>query len=299
MLSKKSKILFIVNPVSGRKKKENLHKIIKEELSSDTEFKIVEWESPMQNICDLIKNNIDADTNIIVAVGGDGTINKVANYVYKTDKTLAIIPLGSGNGFARFLNIPINLRKSIRLLENGISIKIDTVTINNKLFISTAGIGFDAFISKKFEECSKRGLFTYIKETVIHLLAYKENTYNLTIDNKELTTKAFLITFANAGQYGGNAEIAPKAKINDGELDIVIMKKPPLLNIIPTAIRLYLKNIHKSPFVKVIKGKNISLTTDKKLDIHFDGENMGEFDKLKIEINRATLNVLVSKKYNK
>ncbi len=289
-----NKVLFVINPNSGRKKKIDISEIIKKEVNPTVNFRIIYWETPKQDIADIIKELIEKENfDFVFAVGGDGTVNKVASALINSNVVLGIIPLGSGNGLAKYLKIPIDIKKSLNLLSNAKFIEIDTCYINNKPYFITSGVGFDAHIGKLFANSKSRGFLSYFKIIISELFKYKSKQYLLTIDDKEIKIKAFLITFANANQYGNNVIIAPEADIQDGIIDVTVIKQFNIFQAISLAFMLLNHRINKSSAVETFKGKKIKLINDENLSVHYDGEPDELTELLAIDIIPHSLKVLV------
>lgn len=297
-MKEKKKLLFIINPISGSSHKESFPDFVDRVLDKshyDYEIKYTERAGHASEISSAaVANNID----IVVAVGGDGTINEVARCLVNTRTQLGIIPSGSGNGLARHLNIPLHFEGALRLINKGICSKIDTATINGDVFISIAGVGFDALVAKLFAEDPNRGFFTYFKIVAAKFQSYKPKHYTLTLDNKTtIETDALFIAFANSSQFGYNTTIAPEAKLNDGLLDVCIVEKPPIFEMPLIINLLLLKRIHKSKFVQVYKASEITVKRNKNRTINLDGEPLKLKKKLKIKVNPLSLNILIPKTY--
>jgi diacylglycerol kinase (ATP) len=288
-----NKLLFIVNPVAGGKSKTSFADLIGSLLGNDLPYRIVCWEKPDQDLKSLIFNNIETDTDVVVAVGGDGTINKIASVLINTDLALGIIPMGSGNGIARHLGIPINPEKAIGVLKTGNIINIDVCKMNKKYYVTTAGVGFDAYVSRLFHESAKRGFITYILISLRALFSYKQKKYTLQMGGEKIKEKAFLITFANASQWGNNVFIAPDASLHDGMLDVVIIKKPDFFNIFTVSYKLLNKTINNSRFVKTIRTNDITLIRKKKGEVHYDGESDVMKKKIRFQVIPDALKVIV------
>src|SRR4051812_15392154 len=156
---------------------------------------------------------------MIVAVGGDGTVNEIASAIVGSGTALGIVPYGSGNGLARFLGIPMNPNQAIQALVKGHVESIDSGTVNGQPFFNMAGMGFDAHISEVFSHGKKRGFVSYIKSSIEEISTYDEQQYHIEIDGKVYERKAFMLSIANSSQYGNNAHISPKASVQDGLLD--------------------------------------------------------------------------------
>jgi diacylglycerol kinase (ATP) len=288
----KRKILFVINPISGGKSKYNFPDKIDKYLDKskfDAECVFTEYNGHGSILAaEAIKNGIE----ILVAVGGDGTINEVATEVDGTDKLMGIIPFGSGNGLARSLGIPLKEVQAIKRINKLHISKIDTGTFNGRKFFNMAGIGFDAQISARFAENVKRGLRNYIKIAFSEVSNYRSQNYHLQIDSKEYEYKAFMISIANSSQYGNNAHISPFASLNDGLLDICILRPFPLYKFPALALRMFRKNTHKSNYLEIIQGSEIIIRREREAAAHLDGEPFNMGTELSIGINPKSLNIL-------
>ncbi len=231
----------------------------------------------------------------IVAVGGDGTVNEVASVLNGTKCALGIIPNGSGNGLARYLGIPVTHQSAVQLLNNSKIRKIDSGKINHKFFFCTCGVGFDAHVGKVFDKLEHRGFINYLKTVFKEFYTYRSKKYKFEIDDKKYNERAFLITFANAGQYGSNAYISPGARIDDGLLDICIFKPFPKIKSLFLGLRLFNRTIDKSKYMQVLRGKKIVIKRKKKTVVHIDGDPVKMKRNLKIELLSKTLKVIVYK----
>ncbi len=290
----KEKILFLINPISGTKKKKDIPTRILQLIDHsqyDVEIHITKYKG---EATELVPQKIVEGYTRFIAVGGDGTVNEVAKALVNTNGILGIIPIGSGNGLARHLRIPLNLEESIKLINSGDYEAIDYGKINDTPFFCTCGVGFDAHIGYKFAEGKDRGFITYVKTTIKEFFRYKAKKYKLKIDNKfTLKSRAFLITFANASQYGNNAYISPNADIQDGKLDICILDPFPLYKGVSIGIRLFAKTMDRSPLMKMVQAENIVLKRKKEGVVHFDGEPCVMGKKLKISIVPNGLKVMI------
>lgn len=288
----KRKILFVINPISGGKTKYNFPEKIDKYLDKskfDSECVFTEYHGHGSLLAaEALRNGVD----IIVAVGGDGTINEVATQVEGTNKLMGIIPFGSGNGLARSLSIPLGDVQAIKRINKLHVSKIDSGTFNGRKFFNMAGIGFDAQISARFAENVKRGLSSYVKIAFSEVSNYRSQHYRLTIDGKEYEHQAFMISVANSSQYGNNAHISPFASLNDGMLDICILKPFPLYKFPALVFRMFRKNTHKSNYLEIIQGSKISIIRDCVAAVHLDGEPIEMGTELSIGINPHSLNIL-------
>lgn len=208
----------------------------------------------------------------ILALGGDGTINETAQGLIGSQCPLAIIPMGSGNGLARHLHIPLNPTLAIDTALSNPPIEMDYGSIDGHPFFTTAGIGLDAEVGWAFSELAGRGMANYIRATTELYFKYKPKEYQLTVDGIPLQRRALMITFANANQFGNNARIAPEARINDGWLELVIVRPFPKVAIGPLAAKLLRGTINRSPWIESFKFKHASIVATDEIRGHVDGE---------------------------
>lgn len=233
--------------------------------------------------------------DVIVAVGGDGTINEIASKLMDQDKVLGIIPFGSGNGLARFLKIPMNAAKAIRVINEAHITRIDTGKFNGKHFFNMAGMGFDAHISSVFAGDKSRGLTGYLKLGLKEVMDYKAQTYRLNIDGTDYIKKAFVISVANSSQYGNNAHISPMASVTDGFLDVCVVKEFPMYKLPVLGYEMIRKITHKSAMVEIIRGKKIFISREKEDAIHIDGEPFFMGKEIEVGIAPLSLKIITPK----
>lgn len=295
-MTDKKKIVFVVNPISGTQGKKAILKWIEERLDQSIyDYSIVKTEyagHATQIATEAVKEKVD----IVVAIGGDGTINEIARALVHTDTALGIIPCGSGNGLARHLRIPMEPKAAIDVLNRGYQLCIDYGKINNIPFFCTCGVGFDAFVSLKFADSGKRGLLTYLENTLHESLTYKPETYE--IENEDGTVKynAFMIACGNASQYGNNAYIAPQASLTDGLMDVTILEPFAVLDVPSLSFQLFNKTIDQNSRVKTMRAKKIKIHRLNDGVMHFDGDPLMAGKELEVEIVPAGLHVIASEK---
>lgn len=286
-----SKIAFIINPNAGVKKKIDIPEFITSHFPKNIPFDIITWDN--KHDFESIKQQILANSyTTVVACGGDGTVNQTASVVVNTNMALGILPLGSGNGLARSNQIPMDLKQALAVIAKGSVRKMDSALINGIPYFCTAGVGFDALIANCFATSTKRGFATYISTTFKEFFNYKPNSYNITVDGVTTKIEAFLITIANAGQWGNDVYIAPKAKLNDGLLRVCILKPFKKRSIPSIGLKLFLKKIDSSKSFVALIGKKIEIQFDNELPVHYDGEPILVKDKLNIEVVPLSLNVI-------
>ncbi len=286
-------ILFIINPKSGTGKSKTAKDIISECLHNnkfDIQIEFTRYSGHAFELAGKNKSKFD----IIGVVGGDGTINEVIEAIANSTAKIAIIPAGSGNGLARTLKIPLKTSSAIEIINNLAPPKtIDTVKINEKRFVNVAGMGFDAYIGFLFDNAKKRGFFSYLKLVVKEFRKYKPVKYHLKIDETEYIKEAFLISFANSTQFGNNVHIAPEAKIDDGIIDVIILKKFPLIASLFLTVKLFRKKLHKSKYYEKISAKKIEIKNNNKMLMHIDGEPYLFEQDIYIKIEEKSLNVII------
>lgn len=266
------RVEFIINPISGTVSKAGIPEAIDEYLDkSKFSYEIVETQYA-GHAEELAKKTAAEGVDVVVAIGGDGTVNEVARGITHTSTALGIIPCGSGNGLARHLLIPINVKKSIEIINECEIHDLDYCTINGHDFFCTCGMGFDAFISFKFAESGKRGPITYVQQVLETGLKYKPQTYELSTDEDTKTYKALLVTCANASQWGNNAYIAPQASMSDGLMDVVIMEPFDIIEAPQIAIDIFSKTLDKSSRIKTFRTRHLHVHRSEEGPIHYDGE---------------------------
>ena len=287
-------ITFIVNPISGTHSKEEIPKLI-DELLDHTRFEhevcMTEYRG---HATELAKACAEKGDDIVVAVGGDGTVNEVARSLVHTDTALGIIPCGSGNGLARHLCIPMDLRKSINIINQCQIEAFDYGVINDLPFFCTCGMGFDAFISLKFAEAGKRGPITYVENVLKEGLKYKPETYEIVDDNGSTRYKAFLIACANASQYGNNAYIAPGATMKDGEMDVIIMEPFDVLDAPQIAADLFMKTLGNNSKIKTFRTRHLTIHRNEPGAIHYDGDPIMTGTDIDVHIEHLGIRIVVN-----
>lgn len=288
------KVVFIVNPISGTKGKEAILKQIESSLDKNKytyEIKKTEYAGHAALLAEqAAKDGID----IVVAIGGDGTVNEVARSLTHTNTALGIIPCGSGNGLARHLQISMEAKKAIDIINKGVVESVDYGKINGLPFFCTCGVGFDAFISAKFAQAGKRGPLTYLENTLREGVRYKPETYEIEDEAGTHKYKAFLIACANASQYGNNAYIAPNASMSDGLMDVTVMEPFNMLEATAIALQLFTKTIEKNSCIKSFRCKKLTIHRSKPGVIHYDGDPVMSDADVEVEMISGGLKVVVN-----
>ena len=288
----KKNILFIINPISGGKNKLNFPFLVKKYLDNRLYTAEFAFTSGPKHAFEMTLEAVRKGVEVVVAVGGDGTINEVASAILGSKTIMGIIPSGSGNGLARSLGIPLNKKMAVLQLNKWNTRLIDTACLNEFNFFNMAGLGFDAYISHKFASLKGRGLSGYVKTAFSEVINYKPDRYKIEIDGKEYIRDAFMVSIANSSQYGNNAHIAPKALLDDGLLDICVIKPFPLYLFVSMGLRMFAKTSEKSRYVEIIKGKSIRIQSDNNAMVHIDGEAINLGKEIVITVKPSSLCVL-------
>ena len=230
----------------------------------------------------------------MVAIGGDGTVNEVARAIVHSKTALGIIPCGSGNGLARHLMIPMNIKRAIGIINRDEIHELDYGLINGHPFFCTCGMGFDAFVSQKFAEAGKRGPITYVENVLREGLKYEPETYEIQDEQGLTRAKAFLISCANASQYGNNAYIAPQASMSDGLLDVIIMEPFDVIEAPQISIEMFNKTLDKNSKIKTFRCQKLHIHRKQAGVIHFDGDPVMTDADVDIELKPKGIRVVVN-----
>ena len=292
-MEKRRHILAIINPVSGIGNKEKIPRLIDtvvDQELNDVSIIMSEYAGHAREITQqAVKDGID----VVVAIGGDGTVNEVGSALCGTDTAMAIVPSGSGNGLARHLRISMNASRALQVLNNGVVGQFDYCTVNDKPFFCTCGMGFDAEVSYKFSNEGTRGFITYIKTALTEFFKYKAQDYVIDIDGKKLEERAFVIACCNAAQYGNNAYIAPRATMQDGLIDVTVMHGFNVVESPLVGARLFFRQLDKDRHVSIYRGQHVVIERRTDDIIHIDGDPVMMPAKLVIENVSKGINILV------
>lgn len=295
----KKSVSFIINPISGTRGKDSIVKLIPEYLNGDLFEVEMIFTERSGHAAQLAEEAAAKGVDVVVAVGGDGTVNEVARSLTHTSSALGIIPCGSGNGLARHLFIPINPVGALKILAECNIERLDYGKINGRPFFCTCGVGFNAFVSQRFAAAGKRGFLTYVDNTLKGGLSYKPETYQINFDGEEQTHEAFLIACANASQYGNNVFIAPAASMNDGLMDVTILEPFNLLEAPQVVLQLLNKTIDRNPHARTFQCRRLHIRRDHPGVVHFDGDPMECGTDIDVELIPQGINVVVNPKEQK
>ncbi len=274
----KNKVLFIVNPVSGTGRQKKIESVVEENLNHDLFDHSIRYTEHIHHGTKLAREAADQGFDCVVAVGGDGSVNDVAQGLKDTGVHMGIIPCGSGNGLARTLKIPLRPALAVKTLNKLHSQTIDSIVVNDRyLSVNASGVGFDAYIARLLKAVKKRGFQAYTSLVLREFASYKSNNYRITVDGRTLSRKAWFIAIANGRQYGYNLSVAPKAQISDGLLDITILDKVPLDHIPITAPLAFMNLLDHSQHAEMFRAKEVFIegNLNKWVNIDGEGENLG------------------------
>jgi YegS/Rv2252/BmrU family lipid kinase len=254
---------------------------------------LVATERP-RHATELASRAVDDGCRLVVAIGGDGTMNEVASALVGTEAALGLVPCGSGNGLGRHLGIPGPGKGAFRALLDGHTRMIDTGLAAGHPFFNAMGLGFDAEISARFNALGSRGLQAYASTTLRTLLGYRPQHYTVRTDGSlPLSTQAFLIAIANSDQYGNDCYIAPSARVDDGLLDLTLVRRLTFFNALPLAERLFTKRIDGSPSVIRLRSPRFVIERSAPGPIHTDGEVLDCGREVEVLVRPASLRVAV------
>ena len=289
---KKSPIYVIINPVSGSESKLNIPEMIAgafDQRQFDVIIRITGYPEHATEIAqEAVRNNVET----VITAGGDGTVNEVARALVDTNTTLGIIPSGSGNGLARELGIPMDAHKAIEILHNNYVRTIDYGVANGHIFFTTCGVGFDAFVSEKFADEKKRGPLGYVRNILESVIDFKSEEYEIIYDEGTIKERAFIVTCGNASQYGNDAFIAPGADLEDGKMNVSILKPLNALEIPQTTLQLFTKNIDKNSKMITLLTSNLIIKRSHPGIMHVDGEPVNTDSEIRVKIVPKGLRVL-------
>jgi YegS/Rv2252/BmrU family lipid kinase len=286
------KIRFILNPVAGKGKAPLLKSLIERHDSNpDFEFEIILTKFAGHGSV-LAAEAAAQHYYAVVAAGGDGTVNEIARVLAGTPTALGIIPMGSGNGFSRHLGYSMDPETVIRQILAAGTTEIDTLLINNMLSVNVSGFGFDGYVAWLYNQSGKRGLKTYTQMAMKAYAGYQPAVIRFNSPGGIFLQKAHMLVIANASQFGNKATIAPRAKLDDGLMDVVFVHKPPVLSIPSLFLRLFSGNLRDTSYIKTVQCTEFQAVADRPLHIHIDGESVEPVDTISVKLIPRNLRIL-------
>lgn len=284
------KTLFLVNPLSGAKRNYDIEALIRENAATPFEVRRSQRKEDLDAMLDAAERE---GFDVVYAVGGDGTVHEIAKRLIGRTLALGVLPIGSGNGFARHIQLSMDPKTCLRASGERRIVTIDTAAVNGIPFIGNMGIGFDALIADRFAASHVRGFSTYIRIGLREFFRYEAEEYELIIDGEPLRLRAFTIAIANTSQYGNDARIAPHASTTDGRLDVVLVDDVSLIGACLLLPRLMRGTIDRSPRVTTRQARHIEIHRPAAGPAHLDGEPFTLPAMLTIDVKPASLRVLL------
>lgn len=296
------RFVYFINPISGTRGKILVLEMIKKRTAEQNiPFEILHTNAE-GNYIYLQEKIISEKITDVIVCGGDGTVNQLANALQGIDVNIGIIPMGSGNGLAFAAKIPKRPDRALELIFKGGAVPIDSFYINKKFSCMLCGLGFDAQVAHDFAKQKKRGLATYVKQSVKNFFAAKPYPFSLSVDGVAFTTDAFFISIANSNQFGNNFTIAPQASLQDGLLDIVVVNKMSKLRMMWAVlkqirkgqVRIYEdKKYHRNEIHYFQTGK-LTIQNPKLAPLHIDGDPAETTVLFEIEIIKKAFRLIIA-----
>jgi len=283
--------LVVVNPAAGRGRAGRRWPVIEAAIRDVLPGAPVVFTEGPGDATRLARGGLARGARHIIAVGGDGTVNEVAQGLINSPAAMGIIPKGSGNGLARHLGIPVRFDDALKCLFTTQTIAIDTFRLNGKLSLNVSGIGFDGYVAELFGTNKQRGFQGYTRLVLNEFRDFTEFDAEIHTPQIAINKKAFVIAIANSSQYGNNAKIAPAASVCDQLLDISVLKKFPPYRI-DFIYSFFAGTIDRSAYCETIQIRDATITLAKPMHYHVDGEPAGKADRFTIELNPHSLNML-------
>lgn len=286
--------LFILNPASGRRRDhDRLEAEISDRCGRDGITSVVRRCGSKTDLDGILDEARAGGTDLVVAVGGDGTVHEIGIRLIGSPMALGILPTGSGNGLARHLGVSLDPLRAIDAISTGRVETIDTAAVEGEAFLGVAGVGFDAEVAHRFGIHGRRGLETYVRETILLMRSYRAQEYRIFVEGTEERVRALLVAVANSSQYGNQARIAPDASLRDGLLDVCILEQPPLLSVPLLLTRLFSGRLRTGRGVTIRRGRAIEVIRETPGHGHLDGEPVELPARLRFTVNPGSLRILV------
>lgn len=284
--------LLLINPISGTRDKKGICDLTASRLKeAGIDLDIVHTQHKGHG-AELARSAAERRVDIVVAAGGDGTVNEVASALMHTDTALGIIPCGSGNGLARSLGLPMDFDAAIDIIARNKPCAIDCGIADGRPFFCTFGMGFDAVVTEKFASAERRGKMQYVRSAFLEFINFTPDSYAMEIDGEIYTEEALLIAVCNTPQYGNNAYIAPRASLTDGMLDVTVIRNGPVIQQAMAGIGLLSGQIDRNRYVDTFKAKEVKIIRLKDGPAQIDGEPLTLGRKVCIHCKPSCLKVL-------
>ncbi|GAC1368268.1 MAG: diacylglycerol kinase family lipid kinase [Hymenobacter sp.] len=287
------KTCFIINPQAGPSRRLDLPALIARHFGAREADYEISPTAYAGHAVELARAAATEGFEVVVAVGGDGTINEVGRGLLGTAAALGMVPLGSGNGLARHLKVPLALPAALRRLAAPTFSRMDVGMLNGHAFFCTAGLGFDAHVSQHFAQAGSRGLSTYLRVTLREYRRYRPVAVRADLNGQVLETDCYVLAFANASQYGNNAYIAPLADLRDGQLDVCLIDALPLGRAIRVSLGMALGNLPQSTAAAYFRVPRGRVEARAPIGFHVDGDYLGHATEFEVELLPLALAVAV------
>ncbi len=291
--------LLVINPIAGTSSKQRLSEAVAQALAPLSTAVTVCYTGGKGDATRMAADAVKQRFDVVLAAGGDGTVNEVASALSGSNVPLGIIPCGSGNGLARHLGIPLDVKGALDILKLNNVVACDHGSVNGFPFFCTFGIGFDATVSDAFSRSKQRGKFTYVRSTVEQYFSYEPETYAISADGTSITERAFLVAVCNASQYGNNAYIAPRASITDGLLDVTVVHAGNLLTTALVGLDLLTGFIEENVLIHTFRTQQAVITRSEPGAVHLDGEPRSMGTRLEVKCHVGALRVFAPESDNK
>ncbi|HEX2899959.1 MAG TPA: YegS/Rv2252/BmrU family lipid kinase [Bacteroidia bacterium] len=295
------KTMFIINPISGkgkrRKPQKTIQKIEEAYTRAGADFEIRLWDR-LDRIDELIRDAVEGKFDVVVAAGGDGTINEIGHRLVGTGIALGVIPLGSGNGFARHLGYSTRTGKALSQLLTAHAVEIDTGNFGGIPFMNNAGIGIDAEVARQFKASKTRGIHNYVRLASRAFFSFKSFSVKLVVDDKReyIFDDLMFIDITNGSQWGAGAKIAPLSTISDGYLEAIIFERASLIKVPRLLKLLFLGKLYRHPNIKMVRGKKFEITRRLAGNAHVDGEAVKLGKHIEALVREKSMKLLVPKR---
>ena len=287
----KKKVLVIINPKAGVKRNKKIEHFLSKYLKED-QFEVeIYYTKAAFDGKDYVSKHKSKNWDAILVVGGDGTINEVGSELVNSDIALGIVPMGSGNGLARYLNIPIQIEASIEQFSKFHSKKIDVGKVNSLYFFNSLGFGIDAVVSKKFSESKSRGLKEYVRIAAPEITKPTKVNIDVEINGNSRSCEAVFFSIMNIDQFGNGFIVAPGANAEDGILDVVIIKKMPITHIGQWLWKSFKGKPIEHKYVEKLKAKNLTIQNHQGF-FQIDGEYIEMSGQLNVSVIPKGLKVI-------
>lgn len=285
--------LLIVNPISGTRDKHNLARMARQVLTDAGWELDIEATKGKGDAFAMARAAAGEGLDMVIAAGGDGTVNEVAHALCHTDTALGIVPCGSGNGLARTLNIPQDFRKALEIAAGGRVVTADHGMVNSLPFFCTFGVGFDAVVTERFAGAKRRGRLSYIRSALLEYIKYASKPYAIAVNGAVLTEEAFQIAVCNTSQYGNNAYIAPRASVSDGLLDVTVVHTGNPFNQALAGVSLFTGHLDRNTLIDTFRISSAVITRLEPGPAQLDGEPFRLGRRLTVECKASSLRIAV------